>query len=634
MADADEGWGDPAPSDPDLVGTVAAGRYRVLARIGRGATRDVYEAEHIELHSKVALKVLREEQQESEAAARFLREGKTLGLFRHPNIVELLEVGRLENGALFLATELVRGVSLREVIDRGIVDQRRALLIVRQVVEALAAAHAVGVIHRDVKPENIMLAEPGNLDGSDLVKMLDFGVAKLLSDTATTLGESKLTRVGGGVFGSPRYIAPECVTGGEVSGAADLYSAGAVLFEMLTGKPPFHDDDASALMRLHAYAPVITLQQRAPDRVFTPQIELVVADALQKKPGDRFRSAAEMVTAIDAAVHSLEVAAAEAAAARPAPAPMDNSFLMLAQEYAPPPPPRESLPEVKPVMDRKVQSPPLWFRIKSRILAFARRHGPRLRSLVRTHKMAVSAAAGTLLVLIIISFAVCHGGKSEKAAKTADKGDKAKPTAKKPAGDLAHRAQDLLGAGKAKQAADLIETELAGSSRPEDGDAYLVLGHARFAMGRRLDALSAYERAIKLEPKLAGDADMRANATKALDTRSEVAPALLALELLASGVDPPAHDAIVTAASTGKNAEVRHRAFAIAEREGIADKVDKLESWTLDLSQAGTCEDRRAAVVKLGATGDKRALPALKRVKVHKCVQKEVADAIAKIEGG
>jgi len=263
-----------------------------------------------------------------------------------------------------------------------------------------------------------------------------------------------------------------------------------------------------------------------------------------------------------------------------------------------------------------------------------RRTWPRVRELVRTHKMAVGAAGGTLLVLIIISFAVCHGSKPAKPGKTVATGDKSKPAKDKPTGELAERAQELLTAGKAKQAADLIETELAGSSRPEDGDAYLVLGHARFAMGRRLDAISAYERAIKLKPKLAGDADMRANATKALDTRSEVAPALLALELLASAVEPPAHDAIVAAASSGKNAEVRHRAFAIAEREGIADKIDKLESWTLDLSQAASCDDRRAAVVKLGTTGDKRALPALRRVKVHKCVQKEVADAIAKIESG
>lgn len=647
MADsADEGWGDPAPADsspeaPDLVGTVAAGRYRVVARIGRGTTRDVYEAEHVDLHTRVALRVLRAEHAESEAAARFLREGKTLGLFRHVNIVELLEVGRLDDGSLFLATELVRGPSLRELIDRGIMDQKRALLIMRQVLEALAAAHSVGVIHRDIKPENIMLAEPGRADGSDLVKMLDFGIAKLFSDTATTLGEGKLTKVGMNVFGSPRYIPPECVVGGEIDQRADLYMAGAVLFEMLTGKPPFHDDDASALMRLHAYAPVITLQQRAPDRRFTPQIEFLVAEALQKKPGDRFRSATEMIGALDAAVHSLEVAEAEAAAALPPPPAHDNSFMMLAQDYRPPPTPspQVALPEVVPVMDRKVRPPGIQIRVRN----FFRRHWPKvrdpiqrkwpkLRELTRAHKMIALAAGGTLLIVMIISIAVCSGGGKDKSKAVAQPTHEKAGKSDDKAPDLAARAHELLTAGKPKQAAELVETELAGGGEASDGEAYLVLGHARMAMGRKLDALSAYERAIKLQPKLASDEEMRTHAVKLLDTRSDIAAALVALELLAGTVKPPARDVIVAAASTGKHPEVRHRAFAIAEREGIADRVDRFESWSLDLSQAASCEDRRAAVAKLGALGDRRAIPALKRVKVHKCVAKDVAEAIAKIE--
>src|SRR5262249_46319735 len=160
-----------------------------------------------------------------------------------------VEVGRLDDGRLFLATELVRGASLREVMDRGILDQRRALSIIRQVLDALGAAHAVGVIHRDIKPESIMLVEGGGQHGGDLVKMLGFGVAKLFADTATTLGENKLTKVGVSAFGSPRYIAPECVVGGNVDQRADLYSVGAVMFELLTGKPPFYDDDPQKLMR-------------------------------------------------------------------------------------------------------------------------------------------------------------------------------------------------------------------------------------------------------------------------------------------------------------------------------------------------------------------------------------------------
>src|SRR5690242_16122209 len=120
----------PSSSAPDLVGQVVMGRYRVVAQLATGATADVFEAEHVDQGTPVALKVLRTEHQDSEVAARFLREGKTLGLFAHPHIVELLEVGKLDDGGMVLVTELVRGVSLRTVIEVGHVDPRRALAII------------------------------------------------------------------------------------------------------------------------------------------------------------------------------------------------------------------------------------------------------------------------------------------------------------------------------------------------------------------------------------------------------------------------------------------------------------------------------------------------------------------------
>ena len=152
-------------------------------------------------------------------------------------------------------------------------------------------------------------------------------------------------------------------------------------------------------------------------------------------------------------------------------------------------------------------------------------------------------------------------------------------------------------------------------------------------MKRHLEALTAYERALTLSPKLASDSVLRANAAKVLDTKDSVA-AVVALEILASRVSPPAHDVVVQYASTGKLIDARRRAFAIAEREGLADKIDRVESWSLDLQAAGTCEDRRTLIAKLASTKDKRALPALKRAKLYKCAEKDAADAIAAIEGG
>ncbi|MBA3820100.1 MAG: hypothetical protein H0X17_14495, partial [Deltaproteobacteria bacterium] len=147
---------------------------------------------------------------------------------------------------------------------------------------------------------------------------------------------------------------------------------------------------------------------------------------------------------------------------------------------------------------------------------------------------------------------------------------------------------------------------------------------------RRLDGLAAYERALALDGTLAADAQVRTNLTRILDTKDSVA-AVVALEL-ALRLDPPAHELVKTQASTGKLSEVRRRAFAIAEREQLADGIDRVASWSLDLAQATTCEDRLAAILKLRRTGDARVLPALRKAKSHRCVEREVAEAITYVE--
>lgn len=296
------------------------------------------------------------------------------------------------------------------------------------------------------------------------------------------------------------------------------------------------------------------------------------------------------------------------------PKPQDqNSLALLAKDLMPPPqaPLQPTLPEVPQVTDRKV--PPPGFKIAAR--NWLRRYGGKLRALVKRNKLAAISLSGTFVVVILIIIVLASGGE-----RKVSRGE-----------TLAKQGQELLDAGSPKKAAELIESELVGKPEPSDGPAYLVLGHARFAMKRYLEALTAYERALTLSPKLAGDTVLRANAKKILDTKDTVA-AVVAIELLASRVTPPAHDVVIEYASTGKTTEVRRRAFAIAEREGFANKVDHVESWSLDLRAANTCEDRRAIIAKLASTGDRRALPALKRAKLYKCAEKDAREAIAAIE--
>jgi serine/threonine-protein kinase len=295
-------------SSPDLIGSVI-GPYRITKALGTGTMGDVYEAAHTETGAAVALKILHSHHQGSEAAARFLREGKTLGLFKHQNIVELLDVGQGSDGSMFLATELIRGVSLRDLVAEGPVEPRRALIIIEQVLAALGAAHAAGVVHRDVKPDNVMLVDGGSAAGTDLVKVLDFGVAKLLGDAPKRLGEANLTQAGLSVFGSPDYMAPEVAVGDPVDTRTDIYSAGAVLFELLTGKPVFEPadpTDPTEILRLAITKPAPALAARAPERSFTPQLEHVVATALAKVPKQRFQSADEMIAAVRAARQPLD----------------------------------------------------------------------------------------------------------------------------------------------------------------------------------------------------------------------------------------------------------------------------------------------------------------------------------------
>jgi len=297
-----------------------------------------------------------------------------------------------------------------------------------------------------------------------------------------------------------------------------------------------------------------------------------------------------------------------------------SSLALLAKDLIPPSPPSAASQaptqiDVNTVAspDRKVPGPGAWRTVRN----FFRRYATKWRALSPKQRKVALALVGALAVVLTLTIILL----TRSETPTESRGAK-----------LAKQGQELLNKNDAKHAAELIESGLVGAQQSADAEAYLVLGHARFAMKRYLESLTAYERALTLQPKLASDTVLRANAAKVLDAKDSVA-AVVALEILAARVQPPDHDAVVQYASTGKLADARRRAFAIAEREGLADKIDRVESWSLDLQAAGTCEDRRALIAKLASTKDKRALPALKRAKLYKCAEKDAADAIESIEG-
>ncbi len=295
----------PLPIDAciGLTGRIIKGQYRIRSLIAQGGMGAIYEAEHVTTGERYAMKALLEDAaNQLEITRRFEREALAMKRLAHPNIVELLDVGAVEDGTLYVVMELVRGPTVRALLDRGALPARRALVIARQVLEALAHAHAQGIVHRDLKPENIMLATVGEGERAyERAKLLDFGLVKLLGDS-----DDRLTRTGV-VSGTPAYIAPEQALGRPVDERADLYALGVIVFEMLTGWQPFRSPDPTTLMRMHAAAPVPSLASAAPGGPFcTAQMELLVGRALAKQPGLRWANAEQMMVGLDDAFRSID----------------------------------------------------------------------------------------------------------------------------------------------------------------------------------------------------------------------------------------------------------------------------------------------------------------------------------------
>jgi tRNA A-37 threonylcarbamoyl transferase component Bud32 len=269
------------------------GKYTIIEKIGQGGWGGVYKAFQHSTKRVVALKVLRKDVAEDPMARRrFHQEAQAVSRLKHPNTVTMFDFGETPDAVLFMAMEHVDGVNLGALIEPDEpMKPLRAVRVARQVALSLAEAHDQGIIHRDVKPLNIMLTELG--EQKDFVKVLDFGVAKLLSSEAT------LTSTGS-TFGTPEYMSPEQVQSMEIDHRSDLYSLGIILYEMLTGSPPFTGKSAVTVALAHARKKPPPINTHVD--VYRP-LALLVKNLLSKDPADRPQSAmevAEKLSRIDA----------------------------------------------------------------------------------------------------------------------------------------------------------------------------------------------------------------------------------------------------------------------------------------------------------------------------------------------
>jgi CheY-like chemotaxis protein len=274
------------------TGALLGGRYRVGALLGVGGMGAVYEAEREDLaQMRVALKILHPSVgARADLVMRFRREAETVAALDHPNIVRILDFQTPHGEPAFLVMERLHGAPLGEALEQdGRFGPERIAFVATQILSALSAAHAANVVHRDLKPDNVFLT---NLSGlRDIVKLLDFGVAKLMN----ARHNEKLTQTGS-VLGTPAYMAPEQARGASVDHRSDLYAVGCMMYEALTGKPPFAAENYNALLFEIQKAVPTPIEVLRPD--IDPTLVAVVTRAMAKSPSERFQTADAMESAL------------------------------------------------------------------------------------------------------------------------------------------------------------------------------------------------------------------------------------------------------------------------------------------------------------------------------------------------
>ena len=567
-----------AARDP-RVGTVVGERYRILGRIGEGGMGAVFRAEHILMKKVVALKLLHAEMgQVEEAARRFEREAQSASRLNHPNIISVTDFGRNHTGELFLVMEFVAGESLTDLLAReGRLPAARACRLAGQILSALEHAHAQKVIHRDLKPANIMLVQSPDARLGETAKILDFGIAKI---TESSEGEPTLTK-GVMIFGTPSYMSPEQATGQEVDSRSDLYSCGIILYEMLTGKKPFEAEDLVKLMAMQVTAPPPAFATVAPGAEISAYLQAVVMRVLEKERERRYRTAAEFREA-------LEKAEATGMAEAPVRLGGKTGARLWARKW---------------MLGAALGK--LWIALGWAGCQTARAgHSLIARLPARAQPWAKPAA-----VLIAAAFVVAllYGHRHGVAPRL-------QPPRPRPVAQEMKSPIKQIEAAMAKahfaEARVLIMQQI--SEHPDVARVRYLLGNLEFADKNPGAGVQAYEEALRMDAGLRGDAALLVNLQGLLPDKKL---GRSALDLMVRQVGVPACRALAEIASDDRRMDFRQDARTACDTLGCADKVDRVQSYALDLAQGRSCAEKREAVQWLGASKDPRAVEPLRRAR-------------------
>jgi hypothetical protein len=577
----------------EMVGRVLAGRYRIEALLGMGGMGAVYRAEHVHMRKAVAVKILhREMTQLPEVVARFEREAVAAARITHPNVAAATDFGRLDDGSFYLALEFVEGRSLGQLIKKeGALAEGRALGIARQIAEALAAAHAAGVVHRDLKPENVMLV---SREGQpEFVKVLDFGIAKLRFEST---GDQPLTQMGV-VFGTPEYMSPEQAQGLEVDARADLYTLGVILYEMLAGASPFHHEDLVVVLTRQ-----ITVDPPPLPEHVSPATRELVTKLLKKNPSQRWALASEVRERIDTLL-----------ALGPASAPLLVPPAAAAPAVAPS---AAALPAIAVTADAEtvahgrtaIALPALARHPLSVVGGLIKRLNLGRRFVVGRYAIPLGAALGigalgvSALLLgaaLLFSSPPSHGTSA---------GAEAPPPP--PAPDV------LLLVSRAEQGDAAAIATLA--ARPPNARSLLEwrgIAHGYCRIGNIKACVDVYAEGVAAQPELALDLAMLGDVRRAAD-HPEVGP--LALELAARSLGSAGADLLFDVAEKGKaQSPLVQRARALLEAEPAKGHVSAALRAMMELQLAmkkPRCAELKRWLGERAQLVDERVVPLLTRL--------------------
>jgi serine/threonine-protein kinase len=603
-------------------GAIVADRYRVESLLGEGGMGAVYLVEHVHMKKRLALKVLSTEMgRNDEAVARFEQEARAAAHVEHPNVAAAVDFGRMSDGAFYLALEYVEGVSLRQRIQQGPLDPVRAVEIIVQALAGLSKAHEMGIVHRDLKPDNVMISQRG---GTEVVKVLDFGIAKIRAEADNVPRKVQATRAGM-IFGTPDYMSPEQALGEAVDGRADLYAIGVMLYEMLTGVLPFQVDDPMVMLARHITAPPPKMSEQVPHVAVPPALEAVVMKLLEKKAADRYRNADELADALRTAVGleprsvdfgsrpslSGEPVSVQDARAPSRPLALGATAMVSAST--------EALHVLSPeqFLGRAPPRPAITAFVER---TFGKDWKDKLRDPVRRKELAktaveklktdrrwqISAGGVFALVLLLIVGSVVFKKETRSAINaTRTIVTKALPVPLGPT-DAELRAASIEG---------VKALEALAVRFPEDKRVAHELVRALAAAGDPAEAMRVYGRLLKLDSEAADDTELQGYLIAALE--GPPAASAAAMALLEGPMGEQGIDLLLENANRAGPAKAKiNQALA---KPSVREHASSAAKVVLDLREAGTCEAKHSLLPAATKNGDKRALVILKAIPTGKC---------------